>query len=79
MTEVITTEGEIINTPDHNVVYLGLFDQGRGWCVSGVIYHNPNEIPRNLAAFMPHKILIVKVVMPAAFMEWNGVKLFVEG
>ena len=62
MTEII--EGEIVEIPKSNEIYLALFNQGKGWVVSGIIYHQPDEIARNLAAFVPEKILIVKVKVP---------------
>lgn len=56
--------GEIIEAPKPNEIYLGLFNQGAGWLVSGVIYHRPDEAVRNLAGFQPKQVLIVKVEMP---------------
>jgi len=57
-------EGKIIETPKPNEIYLALFDRGDGWQVSGVMYHTPDEVAVNLAAFNPKQIVIVKVEMP---------------
>jgi len=56
--------GKIIEAPKPNEVYLALFNSGDGWLVSGVIYHQPEEAVRNLAAFNPKRVLIVKVEIP---------------
>ena len=62
--KVKIVEGKIIETLKPNEIYLALFDQGSGWQISGVMYHTPDEVAVNLAAFNPKQIVIVKVEMP---------------
>lgn len=68
MPETKIIEGEVIETPKPNEIYLALFktvnQKGEEWQISGVIYHKPDEVAPNLAAFNPKKILIVKVKIP---------------
>lgn len=65
--KVKIVEGKIIETSKPNEIYLALFDQGYGWQVSGVMYHTPDEVAVNLAAFNPKQIVIVKVEMPEKY------------
>jgi len=60
-------EGKIIETLKPNEIYLALFDQGYGWQISGMMYHTPDEVVVNLAAFNPKQIVIVKVEMPEKY------------
>jgi len=67
--KVRIVEGEIVETPKPNEIYLALFDYGCGWQVSGVFYHKPDDAIKNLAAFNLRRTLIIKVEMPENWTE----------
>jgi len=62
--KIFTVNGELVELPKSNEVFLAMFRKNCGWHISGVIYLSPDQIEENLYNFHPETIIIVKVQIP---------------